>query len=55
MEEVKGIAKTALSKCEEKKIKDWSTIKSTIKGSLSEFLYERTKRKPMILPVIMEI
>ncbi|MGE4284272.1 MAG: ribonuclease J [Clostridia bacterium] len=55
MEQVKGIAKAALARCEEKKITDWSTIKSYVKSSLSEFLYEKTKRKPMILPVIMEI
>ncbi|NLY42451.1 MAG: ribonuclease J [Clostridiaceae bacterium] len=55
MEQVRSIAKTALEKCEEKKITDWSTIKSNIKSSLNEYLYEKTKRKPMILPVIMEI
>lgn len=55
MEEVRGIAKETLTKLEEKNITDWSTIKSKIKDSLSQFLYERTKRKPMILPVIMEI
>jgi len=55
MEEVKGVVKAVLVKCEENKITDWSTIKSNVKNSLSEFLYEKTKRKPMILPVIMEI
>ncbi|WHH58876.1 ribonuclease J [Petroclostridium sp. X23] len=55
MEQVKAVTKTALGKCEEKKITDWATIKSIIKSSLNEFLYEKTKRKPMILPVIMEI
>lgn len=55
MEQVRGVAKTVLGKCEEKKITDWSTIKSNLKSSLNEYLYEKTKRKPMILPVIMEI
>ncbi|MCG8500625.1 MAG: ribonuclease J [Firmicutes bacterium] len=55
MEEVRGVTKTALEECEEKKITDWSTIKAKVKDRLSQFLYGKTKRKPMILPVIMEI
>lgn len=55
MEEARLIVKEALCECEEKKITDWSSIKSNIKDALRGFLYERTKRKPMILPIIMEI
>ncbi|MDT8718126.1 ribonuclease J [Clostridium sp. 19966] len=55
MEEARVIVKDALKECEEKHITDWATIKSTIKDALRNFLYEKTKRKPMILPIIMEI
>lgn len=55
MEEAKVVIKEALSKCEEKKITEWGTIKTYIKDNLKEFIYEKTKRNPMILPIIMEI
>jgi len=55
MDEAKEIVKDALSKCEEKQITDWATIKNNIKEALRGYLYEKTKRKPMILPIIMEI
>jgi ribonuclease J len=34
---------------------DWSAIKATVKNDLSNYLYKKTKRSPMILPVIMEV
>lgn len=55
MEEVREITKTALAKCEETKRNDWAAKKSIIKDELRDYLYERTKRRPMILPIIMEI
>ena len=55
MEELRTVALEAIERCEEQSIKDWSTIKSSIKNDLSGFLYKKTKRNPMILPVIMEV
>ncbi len=55
MEEAKDLVKSTLKDCEENKIKDWVTIKTKVKDTLRLFLYEKTKRKPMILPIIMEI
>ena len=55
MDEAREIVKNVLEDCEEKKISDWATLKSNIREELREFLYEKTKRKPMILPIIMEI
>jgi ribonuclease J len=55
MEEAKEIVIDILEECEEKNITDWATLKFKIRSGLKSFLYEKTKRKPMILPVIMEI
>jgi ribonuclease J len=55
MEGAREIVKNALLDCEDKHITEWATIKSNIKEALRTFLYEKTKRKPMILPIIMEI
>lgn len=55
LEEARLVIKEALNKCEEKKATEWSTIKSYIRDSLRRFIYEKTKRNPMILPIIMEI
>ena len=42
-------------KCLDKNISDWAKIKSVIKDSLSEYIWKKMKRTPMILPIIMEI
>ena len=55
MEELRMVALEAIERCEEQNVTDWATIKSSIKNDLSGFLYKKTKRNPMILPVIMEV
>ncbi|MFL0249949.1 ribonuclease J [Clostridium neuense] len=55
MDEARELVKNALKECEDNHIKEWAAIKSNIKEVLRGFLYEKTKRKPMILPIIMEI
>ena len=55
IENIRDIVKEVLRDCEEDGITDWSTLKSNIKDNLRNFLYEKTKRRPMILPIIMEI
>ncbi|OOM81475.1 ribonuclease J 1 [Clostridium puniceum] len=54
MDEARDIVKAVLRDCEERQITDWATLKSKMRDELREFLYEKTKRKPMILPIIME-
>lgn len=49
------LATQALYDCECRHITDWASIKSTLKGELSSFLFKKTKRNPMILPIIMEV
>ncbi len=55
MDEIKNISKDCLEQCEKNHIRDWNTIKTNIKSKISEQLYHETKRRPMILPVIMEV
>jgi len=55
IEKVRSIAKDCLEDCEKNRIRDWNTIKTNIKSKISDQIYLETKRKPMILPVIMEI
>lgn len=55
MDEAKNAALLALQKCQNKRVKDWVGIKNSLKTAMSDFVYAKTKRKPMILPVIMEI
>lgn len=45
----------ALEKCQEKNITEWAVIKSNVRETLGKFLYEKTRRRPMILPIIMEV
>ena len=55
MEELRDVALDAIERCQRKRVRDWSAIKTAIKNDLSGYLYKATKRNPMILPVIMEI
>ena len=55
MEELRRVAVEALERCRRTNTTDWATIKGEIKNDLSGFLYKKTKRNPMILPVIMEV
>ena len=55
MEELRKVAVNALENCQRDTMNDWAAIKSEIKNAISGFLYKKTKRNPMILPVIMEV
>ena len=55
MDEVKKTVQKELYKCEEKGIKDWASIKSNLKDGLRDYIFVKTKRNPMILPIIMEV
>ena len=54
MDHAREVVENALDSCLERNITDWGKIKTVIKDALSEFLWKRTKRSPMILPIIME-
>ena len=55
MEEVKKVVKDEIRKSEDKHIRDWLTIKTALKDGLRDHVYQKTKRNPMILPIIMEV
>lgn len=55
MAEARGVVDKALEGCTDENAKEWSVIKGAIRDSLKVFLYEKTKRRPMILPIIMEV
>ncbi len=55
IDEAKNRVSQALKTCAESKIVDWSTLKIQIKDTLSQFLFESTRRRPVILPVIIEV
>ena len=55
MDEARAVVKTSLQNCQVNEIREWAVLKSAIKDSLRDFLYQKTKRSPMILPIIMEV
>ena len=55
IEDIKKVLRRELDKCEQKGISDWSSIKSILREKLHDYIYKKTKRDPMILPIIMEV
>ena len=55
MDEAKIKVRQTLEKCEVNNITEWATIKSNVRDTLGKYLYEKTRRRPMILPIIMEV
>ena len=55
MDDVKKVIRQEVRTFEEEGVRDWSTIKSTLKDDLRDYIFQRTKRNPMILPIIMEV
>lgn len=55
MDEAREVVNDALDKCERKNINEWAYIKTLIKDTLRDYLWQKTKRSPMILPIVMDI
>ena len=55
MDDVKSVVRHEIKKCEERGIRDWGTIKSATRENLRDYIFMKTKRNPMIIPIIMEI
>ncbi len=55
MDEAKQLVKKTLQTCADRNIREWGNIKSNVRDELGNFIFQRTKRNPMILPIIMEV
>ena len=55
MDNIKARVEDILDDCYNENIREWGVMKTKIKDELSKILYDKTRRSPMILPVIMEI
>ncbi|MFC7372226.1 ribonuclease J [Fictibacillus iocasae] len=55
LQEANELVRQVLDKCMAEKVKEWSSLKSNIRDSLAHFLFDKTRRRPMIMPIIMEI
>ncbi|MBQ8144053.1 MAG: ribonuclease J [Butyricicoccus sp.] len=55
MEELRVQCEMSLDRCQDEGIRDWNGIKGALKSTVSDYLFKKTKRSPMILPIIMEV
>ena len=55
MDDVKQVLNDLIDNVRNEEIKDWASIKGMIKDNLRSYIYQKTKRNPMILPIIMEV
>jgi len=55
MDDIKQVVRHDVRRCEEQGIKEWTTIKLSIRENLRDYIFSKTKRNPMIIPVVMEI
>ena len=55
MEEARELMASVIENCLDRGISDWGKIKNSIKDSLGDYVWKKTKRRPMILPIILEV
>ena len=55
LDEAKQLMKKVMDNCCERNVREWGNIKSAMRDALSDYIYQKTKRSPMILPIIMEV
>ena len=55
MDEAQAVLDETMDYCMDKGITDWNRIKTEVKDSLGDFVWKHTKRRPMIMPIIMEV
>ena len=55
MDGAQSIVENALQRCVDENVRDWNSVKTRVREALSSYIYRRTKRSPMILPILMEV
>lgn len=55
LDEAKQLMNGVMDDLHDRNVREWGNIKSAMRDALSEFIYQKTKRSPMILPIIMEV
>lgn len=55
MDEAQAVLNATMERCMEKGVTDWGKIKNVVKDDLGDFVWKETKRRPMIMPIIMEV
>ena len=55
IEEIKDVARHELEKCEDQGIRDWATIKTRVREAMMKYIFTKTKRQPMVLPILMDV
>ena len=55
MEDIKHEARLQVKECENRGIRDWNTIKNILRDNLRDYVFTKTKRNPMIIPIVMEV
>lgn len=55
MDEIKEVAEEELENCDKQNIREWSSIKNNVREAISHYVYSKTKRQPMILPILIDI
>ncbi|WP_408607750.1 ribonuclease J [Aneurinibacillus soli] len=55
LDEANRIVGQTLQRCMDENVNEWSSLKTNVRDALGRFLYEQTRRRPMILPIIMEV
>ena len=55
MEDIKNEVRQEVHECELRGITDWTTIKNIVRDNLRDYIFNKTKRNPMIIPIVMEV
>ena len=55
MDEARRLVVQCFEKCRTEHVRDWNSVKTRVRETLSSYIFRKTKRSPMILPILMEV